>query len=283
MTPRPQAVSPLPRRLGQHFLADGSHAARIVRAAHISADDTVVEVGPGRGALPNIIVQQRPRSLTLVEFDPGLADALRLRYAGQDWVSVVEGDARTVDPAGLPGIGAGPYKLLGNLPYYAASPIVRNFLESTLPPTIMVVMVQKEVAKEMTARPGEMGLLSIGVQLYAEAEELFDVPPSAFRPPPRVMSAIVRITVLPQPRIERGSREQFFELVRAGFRAPRKQIRNSLALGLDITGEEASGVLAAAGVDASRRAATLSLEEWGALYSAWSAPHRRVPEERAEG
>ena len=265
----------MPRRLGQHFLADGSYAARIVRAAPISADDTVVEVGPGRGALTNIVVQQKPRALTLVEFDPELADALKHRYSGQDRVSVVEGDARTVDPAGLPGIGDAPYKLVGNLPYYAASPIVRNFLESVRPPAVMVVMVQKEVAAEMTAQPGEMGLLSIGVQLYADAERLFDVPPSAFRPPPKVTSAVVRLTALPQPRIARESREQFFELVRAGFRAPRKQMRNSLAMGLDITGEEASGVLAAAGVDASRRAATLSLEEWGALYSAWSMTPRR--------
>lgn len=265
----------MPRRLGQHFLADGSYAARIVRAAHISADDTVVEVGPGRGALTNIIVQQKPRALTLVEFDPELADALRRKYAGQAWVSVVEGDARTVNPAGLPGIGVAPYKVVGNLPYYAASPIIRNFLESSRPPSVMVVMVQKEVAAEMTALPGEMGLLSIGVQLYADAERLFDVPSSAFRPPPKVTSAVVRLAVLPQPRVQIGSRESFFELVRAGFRAPRKQMRNSLAIGLDITGEEASGVLAVAGVDPSRRSATLSLEEWGALYSAWRAASRR--------
>ncbi|MSQ09301.1 MAG: ribosomal RNA small subunit methyltransferase A [Dehalococcoidia bacterium] len=275
---RSQAVSLLPRRLGQHFLADGSYAARIVRAAHISTDDMVVEVGPGRGALTNIMVQQRPRFLLLVEFDPELADGLKRRYAGHDWVRVVEGDARTVDPAHLPGIEDVPYKLVGNLPYYAASPIVRNFLESSRPPTVMVVMVQKEVAAEMTALPGEMGLLSIGVQTFADAERLFDVPPSAFRPPPKVVSAVVRLTALAQPRVELGSRKSFFELVRAGFRAPRKQMRNSLMMGLEITGESASSVLVAAGVDASRRAATLSLDEWGALYGAWRVAPSRTPD-----
>ena len=259
----------MPRRLGQHFLTDGDYAARIVRAAHITNEDNVVEVGPGRGALTHLIVQAAPRVLTLLELDHDLAAALRERHADRDWVHVVETDARTADPQSLPGTGQGAYKLLGNLPYYAASPIIRNFLESTRPPAFMAVMVQREVADEMTARPGKMGLLAVGVQLYADVEKLFDVPPEAFRPPPRVVSSVVRLTTLPRPRLELDSTAGFFELVRAGFRAPRKQLRNSLALGLDIPGAQASEVLTRAGVDPVRRAATLSLDEWGGLYAAW--------------
>jgi 16S rRNA (adenine1518-N6/adenine1519-N6)-dimethyltransferase len=240
-----------------------------VRAANITSEDNVVEIGPGHGALTHLIVQAAPRSLILVEIDPGLAAALRERYANRDWVHVVEMDARTADPESLPGTWQGAYKLLGNLPYYAASPIIRKFLESTRPPALMAVMVQREVADEMTARPGKMGLISVGVQLYADVEKLFDVPPEAFRPPPNVMSSVVRLTPLRRPRLDLDSTEAFFELVRAGFRAPRKQLRNSLALGLNIPGAASSEVLARASLDPVRRPATLSLDEWGGLYGAW--------------
>lgn len=240
-----------------------------MRAAHITAGDHVVEVGPGHGALTHLVVQAAPRSLTLLELDPALAAALRQRYADRAWVHVVEADARTADPRALPGTGQGAYKLLGNLPYYAASPIIRNFLESARPPALLIVMVQREVADEMTARPGKMSLPSVGFQLYSDVEVLFDVPPEAFRPPPGVVSTVVRLTTLPRPRIALDSPPAFFRLVRAGFRAPRKQLRNSLALGLEVPVAQASEVLARAGVDQARRPATLSLDEWGGLYEAW--------------
>jgi 16S rRNA (adenine1518-N6/adenine1519-N6)-dimethyltransferase len=266
----------LPRRLGQHFLTDGSIAARTVRAARVSRDDQVIEVGPGRGALTHLIVQAAPRSLTLVEADANLASALKAKYAGMPWVCVVCGDARSTQTADLPGLGPGPYKVLGNLPYYAASPIIRNFLEGSRPPALMVVMVQREVAAEMAAGPGEMGLLSVGVQLYADVERLFDVPSAAFSPPPRVVSTVVRLTVLPRTRIELDSPEEFFALVRAGFRAPRKQLRNSLAMGLDEAPAVASALLTAAGVDPVRRPETLSVQEWGAVYRAWRESSRQT-------
>lgn len=219
--------------------------------------------------MTNLIVQATPRSLTLVEVDSDLAGALSAKHAARDWVRVVQADARSVDASTLTAPERRPYVLLGNLPYYAASPIIRNFLESAAPPSRLIVMVQREVAESMAATPGQMSLMSIGVQLYASVEKLFDVPPAAFRPPPRVTSSVVRLTVLPAPRLELDSVPGFFGLVRAGFRAPRKQMRNSLALGLDLTGETAGSILATAGVDPSRRPATLSIEEWGAVYNAW--------------
>ncbi len=256
----------MPRKLGQHFLHDLKFAARLVKAADISSGDHVAEVGPGRGALTNLIVQARPSMLTLIEVDSELVGGLRAKYADQRWVSVMEADARTLDPVGLPEGPAGrDYKLVGNLPYYAAAPIIRNFLESGRAPTIAVVMIQKEVATEMAATPGSMGLLSIGVQVFAEVEVLFDVPPSAFRPPPRVTSSVVRLKVLPAPRTGDVSTREFFGVVRAGFRAPRKVMANSLALGLGIGGDEARRALELSGIDPGRRPATLSITEWVTL------------------
>jgi len=268
----------LPRRLGQHFLADGAYAARIVRAAKVTSDDFVVEVGPGRGSLTHLLAQARPKSLTLVELDHTLAEGLRKKYTGNDQVSVIEADARTLDVGRLPGTEVGKYKVVGNLPYYAASPIVRNFLESRCKPSLIVVMVQREVADEMAAGEGKKGMLSLGVQMYADVEKLFEVPPSAFRPPPKVTSAVVRLTVLPQPRVAVDSEAAFFSLVRAGSRAPRKQLRNSLALGLGASLESAGRTLARAGIEASRRPGTLSLEEWGMLYRSWLEQAQAVPE-----
>ena len=262
----------MPRKFGQHFLIDRSVAARIVDAAQISAGDAVVEVGPGRGALTHVIADSTPTSLTLIEIDPALAADLRTLFVLRQWVSVIEADARTFDPTLLPGGAERPYKLLANLPYYAAAPIIRNFLESARPPLSAVVMVQREVAAEMAAKPGEMGLMSVGVQLYADVEVLFDVPPTAFRPPPKVTSTVVRLTVLPQPRLNVASRAEFFEVVRAGFRAPRKQLRNSLALGLNIDPADAAASLISSNIDPERRPATLTISDWGMLYEVVRKP-----------
>ena len=257
-----------PRRLGQHFLKDASVAARVVAAAEPTPGDTVVEVGPGRGALTRRLAGEVAR-LILVELDSGLAAQLRARYAGDGAIDVIQADARLFDPAQLPGLSDGPYKVIGNLPYYAATPIIRRFLESAHPPQLIVAMVQREVAREMTAEPGDMRLLSVGVQLYARARNVCDVPPRAFAPPPQVHSTVVRLDVLDSPALDLRSIEEFFDVVRAGFSAPRKQLRNSLANGLRVPAGEARALLVDAGIDATRRPATLSLTEWGALYRAW--------------
>ena len=257
-----------PRRLGQHYLRDPVVAARVVAAAELARGDTVVEVGPGRGALTHRIAGKVAR-LILIEVDSGLAAQLRERYAGDRSVEVMEADARHLDPAQLPGPSDGPYKVIGNLPYYAATPIIRRFLESAPPPRLMVAMVQREVAREMTARPGKMGLLSVAVQLYARVERVCDVPPRAFAPAPKVHSTVVRLDVLDRPALELDSTEGFFVVVRAGFSAPRKQLRNSLANGLRVPAGEVGTLLSDVGIDGTRRAATLSLAEWGVLYRAW--------------
>ena len=161
------------------------------------------------------------------------------------------------------------YKLVANLPYYAASPIVRRFLEAEHKPSLMVFLVQREVAQSMVAPPGKMGMLSVAVQLYGRPRIVCSVPPRAFRPTPKVTSALVRIDVYPRPALDTGSTRDFFAVVRAGFSSPRKQLRNSLRRGLDIPSEAVESALARVGIDPTRRAQTLSLAEWGGLYEAF--------------
>ena len=171
-----------------------------------------------------------------------------------------------------------PYKLIANLPYYAAQPIIRRFLEAGRKPTLMVVMVQREVARNMTAAPGDMSLLSVATQLYGKPKIVASVPPRAFRPPPKVTSAIVRIDVFPEPPIALDSIEAFFTLVRAGFSAPRKQVHNCLQQGLSISRRDAESILSQAGIDPKRRPQTLSLDDWDSLYASWRL---RYPESDA--
>ena len=264
----------MPRqRLGQNFLTDRSVAGRIIRAAKIGPESAVLEVGPGKGALTHQLAATA-KTLTVVEFDPELAESLRQRYGERDDVAVVEADARTVDPESLPVVGDGAYTLVANLPYYAATPIIRNFLESSHPPERLVVMVQREVAREMEAEPGDMGVLSIAVQVYSTVRTLFQVPPEAFTPRPRVTSAVVELIPLTDPVVSDEDSEPFFTVVRAGFKAPRKQLHNSLATGLNVDSQTARRLLDDAEIDSSRRPATLSIAEWVALMKSWIAAGR---------
>ena len=270
-TPRSEVRArafPIPRKaLGQHFLVDGSILRRIVEAGDLRSGDAVVEIGSGRGALTRELVKGVQRVIA-VELDAALASSLGGSLGDPSNLTVVCADAREYDlsellPAGL------PYKLMANLPYYAANPIIRRFLEAESPPSLMVVMVQQEVARAMAAAPGRMSLLSVAVQFYGQPQLVCSVPPRAFQPRPKVSSAVVRIDLRPQPAVATKDATGFFELVRAGFRAPRKQLHNSLGLGLGVPPSEASRVLGIAGVDSTRRPGSLALEEWGRLYHAW--------------
>ncbi len=261
------------QRLGQHFLTDRAVAGRIVRAASITPRSTLLEVGPGTGALTNQMAASAG-TLTVVEFDREMANGLKVRFAGLRDVDVVEADARKVDPESLPLIAGRAYTLVANLPYYAATPIVRNFLESSHPPERMVVMVQREVANDMQAEPGSMSMLSIAVQVYAEPKVLFEVPPEAFTPKPKVMSAVLELKPRPEPLVAAERRADFFRVARAGYKAPRKQLHNSLASGLNIDTALTRSIIKEAGIDSERRPATLSIEEWQLVLDAWTEAGR---------
>jgi 16S rRNA (adenine1518-N6/adenine1519-N6)-dimethyltransferase len=259
---------PKPRKaLGQHFLVDANILKRIVTASELAPDDVVLEIGPGLGGLTQRLLQQAAK-VVAVEMDSRLAASLPQRLGHPPNLTSVEADARMVDIAALLGEDT-PYKVVANLPYYAANPIVRRFLESAHRPKLMVVMVQQEVAQNMVARPGDMSLLSVAIQYYAIPKLVCSVPPWAFRPRPKVKSAVVRLEPRLQSVVEVTDEAAFFGLVRAGFAAPRKQIRNSLSQGLAVPSNQVGGLLGEAGIDGQRRAETLSLEEWARIYRAW--------------
>ena len=255
------------KALGQHFLRDRSYLQPILQAACLTHEDTVVEVGPGRGVLTAELVRQARRVVAL-ELDAALVQRLRERFQGVTNLEVVEGDARSVEPVELLK-GRETYKVVANLPYYAASPIIRHFLEASHSPQLLVVMVQREVALQMVALPGKMSLLSVGVQFYGKPRIVALVPPKAFSPPPKVTSAVVSIQVSPRPVVQVDSVQGFFSLVRGGFSAPRKQLRNALSQGLGLSPQGCEGLLREAGILHTRRAETLTLEEWATLYREW--------------
>ena len=255
-------------RLGQNFLADGRVARRIVQAAGVDADDRILEIGPGRGALTGYLAERAER-VVAVELDSELARALRAKLADRPNVAVIDGDALAFDPR--PHFAEDrPYKIVANLPYYTATPIIRRYVAFVPRPDSLTVMVQREVAESIAAAPGRMTFLTVAVRLYADARILFAVPPRAFRPAPKVASAVVRIVPRAAPAaIPPDAADGFLDFAAAGFRAPRKRIRNSLRHGLNIPAADIDALLKSAGIDGARRPADLDMPEWIALHAAW--------------
>lgn len=267
------------KSLGQNFLVDESHLARIAAAADLTAADTVLEIGPGLGVLTRHLAAQAGR-VVAVELDDRLIPILSELFVDQPHVSFIHADILKVDPAALlidggqltadgeinaPRPSTRVYKVVANLPYYITSVVLRHLLESPQPPTVAVVMVQREVAQRIVAGPGDMSLLAVGVQFFAEAKIVQKVPAGAFHPRPKVDSAVLRLDVRPQPAVTDVEPDWYFSVVRAGFGQKRKQLRNSVAAGLGLAKEAVETGLLSAGIDPQRRAETLSLAEWGAL------------------
>jgi len=259
--------------LGQHFLIDEGVLELIISAAQLTPTDIVMEIGPGLGVLTKELAGQAGR-VVAIELDNKLAVILKQTLSSFNNVTIINEDILRIDPAALlpeqkpPQTISGPlsYKVVANLPYYITSPVLRHFLEASVKPQIMVIMVQKEVAKEIVAKPGRMSLLSISVQLYGEPAVIGYVPAHSFYPTPEVDSAILRIALYPQPAVEIADKESFFALVRAGFSASRKQLVNSLAQGLALPKAEVLSLLEETGLAPQRRAETLTLEEWAHLW-----------------
>jgi 16S rRNA (adenine1518-N6/adenine1519-N6)-dimethyltransferase len=264
-----------PRKgLSQHFLTDRRALARIVAAAELSAEDVVIEVGAGLGALTRLLVEAAGRVIA-VELDLELASALSQLLAEEPRVTVIQGDILQLSPAGLlaqAGLAPDtPYILAGNLPYAITSAILRHFLEAAPRPRRLVVTVQREVAKRVTAPPGDMSLLSVSVQFYGRPQIVLRLKPGAFYPPPKVSSAVVRVDCYDDLPLSIEDPARFFRIVRAGFAQRRKQLHNSLAAGLALPDDRVRAILQSAEIDPRRRAQTLSLNEWGTLYHAFSS------------
>ena len=261
-------VRPLLRQLnlrpsrgrGQSFLADESVLPTLLQAAELTTDDTVLEVGPGLGILTTALAQRVGR-VVAVEVDSRLADHLARVLTIFPNVRLLRGDILTVSPDLLP---APPYKIVANIPYSITAALLRRFLENPHPPTLLALMVQQEVAERVTAPPGHWSLLTASVQFYATARIVARVPARAFYPVPKVDSAVLRLDVRTTPVVDVAP-DRFFRTVAAGFSQRRKQLRNSLAIGLGVTPADAAALLRQAGLDERRRAETLNLEEWGRL------------------
>ena len=257
------------KRLGQNFLRDPVALGRIVRAADLSHEDVVVEVGAGVGTLTRPLAEHAGHVIAL-ELDDGLVAILRDQVANLNNVQVLHGDVLQFSASQFPHHG---YKVVGNLPYYITSAVLRHFLEKVPRPRLMVVTVQREVADRIVAGPGKMSLLAVSVQFYGQPRIVARLPAGAFYPPPQVDSAVVRIDVGEQSTIvlENAIDEaMFFRVVRAGFSQKRKTLRNSLSAGLGLSPAGAEEALEQAGVDPRRRAETLSLKEWAGVVQVLS-------------
>jgi len=266
-----------PRKgLGQHFLVDEEVLEVITSAAELTPDDLVVEVGPGLGILTEALAR-KAGGVIAIELDDKLAALLKKTLLSFKNVTIVNDNVLNIESGELlAGRGVNPvYKVVANLPYYITSPVLRHFLEASARPQVMIFMVQKEVAEAVAARPGDMSLLSVSVQFYGKPEIVSYVPAQSFYPAPAVDSAVLRIELYAEPAVAVSDEGGFFELVRAGFAAPRKQIANSLSQGLGLPRDVILPLLEKADIASQRRAETLTLEEWARLC--------RVFEEKRDG
>jgi len=263
---------PIRKSLGQHFLGDRRILARIVDALELTGNETVIEIGPGRGTLTELLAPRVAR-LIAIEYDRALAALLRQRFAETRSVLVIERDVLAVDLAEAAG---GPYRLVGNVPYYITTPILFHALEPPRP-ELAVYLVQREVAERIVAPPGSRvyGALSVNVQALATAAMLFRVAPGSFHPPPKVESAVVRIEPRRDPVVAPGEERPFRQLVQNAFGMRRKQMRRIIRELLRLDVGTADKILALAGIDAAARPETLSAEQFAGLLRAispgWSA------------
>ena len=258
----------LTKRFGQHFLADRHHLMRVVEAAQLTAADTVLEVGPGAGVL-TVELAACAGTVVAVELDRNMLTVLGETLAGFDNVRVIAGDALKLNFADvLPATGS--IKVAANIPYNITSPLLVRFLERVPPFVSLTLMVQKEVADRLRARPGspEYGSLSVFAQFYAAVELVCVVPSGAFFPPPRVDSAVVHLVPYPVPPVVVPSAEAFLKVSRAAVGQRRKTLSNALTAGLDLPRETILAALAHAGVDPGLRGEVLGLEAFAAIARA---------------
>lgn len=251
------------KAFGQNFIVDHSILLRIVEAAEIHADDQVLELGAGTGVLTRELAKHA-RRVVAVELEREMLSLLVKTTRNYSNVELLERNLLYVDPAEV--FGSEPYKLVANLPYYITAPTFRHFLESANAPRLFVVMVQYEVAQRIVAGPGDMSLLGVSIQFYGKPSIIEHVPARAFYPAPKVDSAILRIDLKDEVPLTPGQRDSFFRLVQAGFSQRRKQIHNSLTHGLHRKNVEVQAGLLAANIEPSRRAETLSIEDWLRLW-----------------
>jgi 16S rRNA (adenine1518-N6/adenine1519-N6)-dimethyltransferase len=248
--------------LGQNFLQDPLALETIVSAAELQATDTVLEIGPGLGSLTRYLADSA-KEVVAVELDEGLLPPLKAVLAPYPNVRLMQGDILKLAPKDL--IAEPDYIVVANIPYYITSAVIRHLLENEPKPRRLVLTVQKEVAQRICAKPGDMSLLSLSVQVYGKPRIAAHIPAQAFFPAPKVDSAVLCVDIYASPLLKEELLDTFFKLSKAGFSQKRKTLRNSLSSGLHIPPGEAADLLTRADIDPQRRAETLSIEEWGTL------------------
>jgi 16S rRNA (adenine1518-N6/adenine1519-N6)-dimethyltransferase len=259
--------------LGQNFLIERGVVQRMVRTLGVKSEDLVLEIGPGLGILTEELLAKAGEVIA-IELDRRLAAHLRATFAANPKLTLIEGDALTVDLDAILPVDR-PYLVAANLPYSVATAVLRRLLETPRRPRRLALMVQREVADRLVARPPEMTIVGVAAQFYAETRIAFLVPPTVFIPPPKVESAVVVLETRAELPLPECLHPRFFAIVNAGFRHKRKQLANSIADEFDVPKADVAAWLSAAGIDPMRRAQTLGVEEWVAITLA--APARLLP------
>jgi 16S rRNA (adenine1518-N6/adenine1519-N6)-dimethyltransferase len=248
--------------LGQNFLEDPLALEKIVAAADIQPTDTVLEIGPGLGSLTRYLAAAA-REVVAVELDQHLLPPLKAVLASYSNVRLIHGDILELSPNDL--IQEPNYIVAANIPYYITSAVIRHLLESESKPRRIVLTIQKEVAKRICEKPGDLSMLALSVQVYGKPQIVAHIPAEAFFPPPSVDSSVLSIDIYSTPLIPHELLEIFFKLTKAGFSQKRKTLRNALSSGLHISPADSADLLTRSGIDPIRRAETLSIEEWQRL------------------
>lgn len=244
------------KSLGQHWLRDRDVLAHIADCAELEPSDTVLEIGPGLGTLTSELLRRSEKVLA-VEFDGELARKLPAQFPGKN-LEVVQSDILAFDLSVMPK----DYKVVANVPYYITSKIVQLLMTAENKPSIAVLLIQKEVAERLAAKPGDMSILAVSAQLFADVTVGDVVPAAMFTPPPKVDSQVVILKTRSEPFLTDVDEKDFFRIVKAGFSAKRKQLRSSLSGGLAISKQDAESLLQKAGISPDLRAEALSLDQW---------------------
>jgi len=257
------------KKLGQNFLIKRGIVDEIVHAAELTPGEPVLEVGPGIGTLTQGLAQSGA-DVTAIELDRRLLEVLDTTLASYDNVRIVHGDVLKLDVPTI--MNHKPFKVVANLPYYITTPIIMSLLESKLPIERIVVMVQKEVALRMVAKPGtkDYGALSVAVQYYTEPDIVLDVPPKSFLPAPAVTSSVIRCVLRDKPPVDVIDEKLFFRVVKAGFAQRRKTFANTMKT-TGLSKDRIEELLAKANIDGQRRGETFTLQEFADVANAWAA------------
>ena len=257
------------KKLGQNFLIKRGIVDEIVHAAELTPGEPVLEVGPGIGTLTQGLAQSGA-DVTAIELDRRLLEVLDTTLASYGNVRIVHGDVLKLDVPTI--MNHKPFKVVANLPYYITTPIIMSLLESKLPIERLVVMVQKEVALRMVAKPGtkDYGALSVAVQYYTEPDIVLDVPPKSFLPAPAVTSSVIRCVLRDKPPVDVIDEKLFFRVVKAGFAQRRKTFSNTMKT-TGLTKNQIDELLAKANIDGQRRGETFTLQEFADVANAWAS------------